>query len=80
MYDKGLPIYIVDELSGIFRGHPLDGVKMDLPEGYTAVVVTEAKRPLAEDADRRFQVKFPNTLTLIHKIAIYNEYRIKIII
>ncbi|KAJ0184159.1 hypothetical protein K1T71_000582 [Dendrolimus kikuchii] len=45
-----------DELSGTFRGHPLDGKEMNLPEGYTAIVVTEAKKPLAEDADRRFQV------------------------
>ncbi|CAH0731215.1 unnamed protein product, partial [Brenthis ino] len=44
------------ELSATFRGHQLDGVKMQLPEGYRAVVLTEAKRPLAEDADRKFQV------------------------
>ncbi|XP_072947096.1 ribonuclease H2 subunit C [Epargyreus clarus] len=52
--------YITDnsngELSATFRGHPLDGTKMSLPEGYQAVVVTEAKRPLSEDAERRFQV------------------------
>ncbi|XP_045782996.1 ribonuclease H2 subunit C isoform X2 [Maniola jurtina] len=44
------------ELSATFRGHPMDGVKMPLPEGYTAVIVTEGKRPLAEDAERKFQV------------------------
>ncbi|XP_026325353.1 ribonuclease H2 subunit C [Hyposmocoma kahamanoa] len=44
------------ELTATFRGHPLDGIKMNVPEGYRAVVVTEAKRPLAEDAERRFQV------------------------
>ncbi|KAJ8706667.1 hypothetical protein PYW07_012745 [Mythimna separata] len=51
--------YVADdngELSASFRGYPLTGKKMSLPEGYTAVVVTEAKRPLAEDADRKFQV------------------------
>ncbi|XP_045541363.1 ribonuclease H2 subunit C [Papilio machaon] len=44
------------ELTGTFRGHHLDGVRMSLPNGYRAVLVTEAKKPLAEDADRRFQV------------------------
>ncbi|XP_038220428.1 ribonuclease H2 subunit C [Zerene cesonia] len=44
------------ELTATFRGHSLDGVKMPVPEGYRGIVVTEAKRPLAEDADRKFQV------------------------
>ncbi|XP_034839014.1 ribonuclease H2 subunit C [Maniola hyperantus] len=52
--------YVVDrgdgELSATFRGHPMDGVKMPLPEGYSAVIVSEGKRPLAEDAERKFQV------------------------
>lgn len=45
------------ELSASFRGHPLDGAKISIPEGYKALVVTEAKRPLAESAERKFQVK-----------------------
>ncbi|CAH2064948.1 unnamed protein product, partial [Iphiclides podalirius] len=51
--------YVVEndgELTGTFRGHPLNGVKMMLPEGYRALLVTEAKKPLSDDADRRFQV------------------------
>ncbi|XP_045456128.1 ribonuclease H2 subunit C [Melitaea cinxia] len=51
--------YVADnggELTATFRGHNLDGVKMNLPDGYRAIVVTEAKRPLAEDAERKFQV------------------------
>lgn len=44
-------------MSATFRGHQLDGVKMKLPEGYQAVVLTEAKRPLSEDTERKFQVK-----------------------
>ncbi|CAH2083297.1 unnamed protein product [Euphydryas editha] len=52
--------YVTDngdgELTATFRGHHLDGVKMNLPDGYRAIVVTESKRPLAEDADRKFQV------------------------
>ncbi|CAH0698186.1 unnamed protein product [Spodoptera exigua] len=51
--------YIVDkdgELTASFRGHSLDGKKMTLPEGYRAVTVTETKRPLAEDAERKFLV------------------------
>ncbi|KAL4704800.1 hypothetical protein ACJJTC_003512 [Scirpophaga incertulas] len=44
------------ELTASFRGHSLDGVKMLLPDGYRGLVVTEVKKPLAEDADRRFQV------------------------
>ncbi|XP_059050262.1 ribonuclease H2 subunit C [Achroia grisella] len=44
------------DLSATFRGRQLDGVKMALPDGYRAVVITEAKRPLTENADRRFQV------------------------
>ncbi|XP_052748348.1 ribonuclease H2 subunit C [Galleria mellonella] len=44
------------ELSATFRGHLLNGTRMQLPDGYRAIVVTEAKRPLAENADRRFQV------------------------
>lgn len=44
------------EFTGTFRGHPLDGTKISLPEGYRALLVTEAKKPLADDADRRFQV------------------------
>ncbi|XP_049884421.1 ribonuclease H2 subunit C [Pectinophora gossypiella] len=43
-------------LTSTFRGHPLDGTELSLPAGYRAVLVTEAKRPLAEQADRRFQV------------------------
>ncbi|XP_068627367.1 ribonuclease H2 subunit C [Battus philenor] len=52
--------YVVEnengELTGTFRGRPLDGVKMSLPTGYRALWITEAKKPLADDADRRFQV------------------------
>ncbi|KAL0858297.1 hypothetical protein ABMA27_012197 [Loxostege sticticalis] len=52
--------YVVEspdgDMTATFRGHGLDGTKMTLPEGYRAVVATEAKKPLAEDADRRFQV------------------------
>ncbi|XP_052746197.1 uncharacterized protein LOC112046148 isoform X1 [Bicyclus anynana] len=52
--------YVVDKgnegLSATFRGHSVDGVKMQLPEGYRAVIVTEGKRPLSEDAERKFQV------------------------
>ncbi|RVE45223.1 hypothetical protein evm_010113 [Chilo suppressalis] len=51
--------YITDDsgdLTATFRGYPLDGTKIALPEGYRAVIATETKRPLAEDADRRFQV------------------------
>ncbi|XP_039762588.1 ribonuclease H2 subunit C [Pararge aegeria] len=52
--------YVVDngngELSATFRGHPMDGVKMSLPDGYRAVIVEEGKRPLSEDAERKFQV------------------------
>ncbi|XP_013188962.1 ribonuclease H2 subunit C [Amyelois transitella] len=44
------------ELTATFRGRLLNGKKLELPQGYEAVVVTEAKRPLAEDADRRFQI------------------------
>ncbi|GBP11304.1 Ribonuclease H2 subunit C [Eumeta japonica] len=44
------------ELKGTFRGRPLDGVKMPLPDGYKAVIVDENRRPLSEDADRKFQV------------------------
>ncbi|KAH9627747.1 hypothetical protein HF086_017290 [Spodoptera exigua] len=53
--------YIVNkdgELTASFRGHSLDGKKMTLPEGYRAVTVTETKRPLAEDAERKFMVRF----------------------
>ncbi|XP_050360377.1 ribonuclease H2 subunit C [Nymphalis io] len=45
-----------EELSATFRGHNLDGIKMKLPDGYKAVILTEAKRPLSEDAERKFQV------------------------
>ncbi|XP_061381691.1 uncharacterized protein LOC116778327 isoform X4 [Danaus plexippus] len=52
--------YIVEntngELSATFRGHSLDGVKLSLPEGYRAVLVTETKRPLSEDVERKFQI------------------------
>ncbi|XP_004924198.1 uncharacterized protein LOC101736794 isoform X2 [Bombyx mori] len=52
--------YIVEnnsqELSATFRGHPLDGTQITFPEGYRAVLVTETKRPLTEDAERKFQV------------------------
>ncbi|XP_053622923.1 ribonuclease H2 subunit C [Plodia interpunctella] len=44
------------ELTATFRGRLLNGTKMSLPQGYEAIVVTETKRPLAENADRRFQV------------------------
>ncbi|XP_075989863.1 ribonuclease H2 subunit C [Anticarsia gemmatalis] len=44
------------ELTASFRGHPLDGAKLKVPEGYSAIIVTEAKRPLAEDSERKFQV------------------------
>ncbi|XP_028156805.1 ribonuclease H2 subunit C [Ostrinia furnacalis] len=44
------------DLTATFRGHKLDGTNMELPKGYRAIVVTEAKKPLAEEADRRFQV------------------------
>ncbi|KAG7312930.1 hypothetical protein JYU34_001331 [Plutella xylostella] len=44
------------ELSATFRGHSLDGARLRLPAGHRAVLLTEAKRPLAEDAQRRFQV------------------------
>ncbi|CAG4971119.1 unnamed protein product [Parnassius apollo] len=58
--EKYFEPYVVEkengELSATFRGHPLDGVKMSLPDGYRAILVTEAKKPLADDADRRFQV------------------------
>ncbi|KAG6461585.1 ribonuclease H2 subunit C [Manduca sexta] len=58
--DKYFEPYVTEtsesELTGTFRGHPLDGSKVTFPEGYRAIVVTEAKRPLGEDADRRFQV------------------------
>ncbi|CAG9790441.1 unnamed protein product [Diatraea saccharalis] len=50
--------YIVEnngDLKATFRGHPLNGTNISLPEGYQAVVVTETKRPLAEDANRKFQ-------------------------
>ncbi|CAD0206984.1 unnamed protein product [Chrysodeixis includens] len=57
--DKYFEPYVLEEdgdLTASFRGYPLDGTKMTLPEGYRAVVITEAKRPLAEDAERKFQV------------------------
>ncbi|CAK1592581.1 unnamed protein product [Parnassius mnemosyne] len=58
--EKYFEPYVVEnengELSATFRGHPLDGVNMSLPDGYRAILVTEAKKPLADDADRRFQV------------------------
>ncbi|KAJ2942488.1 hypothetical protein O0L34_g16093 [Tuta absoluta] len=57
---KYFETYVAEDGSGgytaSFRGYPLDGTKMTLPEGYRAVLATEAKRPLAENADRRFQV------------------------
>ncbi|XP_063372111.1 ribonuclease H2 subunit C [Cydia amplana] len=57
--EKYFEPYVVEEdaeLTASFRGHPLDGTKMSFPEGYRAVVATEAKRPLSEDADRKFHV------------------------
>ncbi|XP_041984280.1 ribonuclease H2 subunit C [Aricia agestis] len=52
--------YVMDkgegDLTATFRGHPLDGKNMTIPEGYTGILVSETKRPLAEDADRKFQV------------------------
>ncbi|CAK1554310.1 unnamed protein product [Leptosia nina] len=44
------------DLTATFRGHPLDGIKLPLPEGYRGVLLTEAKRPLNEDMERKFQV------------------------
>ncbi|CAF4913006.1 unnamed protein product [Pieris macdunnoughi] len=58
--DKYFEPYVVEndekDLTATYRGHPLDGVKISVPEGYRGIIVTEAKRPLNEDAERKFQV------------------------
>jgi len=41
-------------LSGSFRGYPLKGKKMELPEGYIGVVLHESIRPTSEKDERKF--------------------------
>ncbi|XP_030749099.1 ribonuclease H2 subunit C [Sitophilus oryzae] len=43
-------------LKGSFRGYPLKGKKIDIPEGYVGLVVHESIRPTNEKDDRKFYV------------------------
>lgn len=68
MYQLTFYRLLFSELTASFRGHPLDGKKISFPEGYRAVIVTESKRPLSEDAERKFHVNMQLDIKLINDI------------
>lgn len=45
-----------DVLAASFRGYPLKGKKVDVPEGYVGVVLHESIRPTREKDERKFYV------------------------
>lgn len=46
-----------DLLSNSLRGRPINGRKIDVPEGWKGVVYVERKRPLNDETDRVLQPK-----------------------
>ncbi|KAF5282256.1 hypothetical protein FQR65_LT14388 [Abscondita terminalis] len=42
--------------SSSFRGHPLVGKKLNLPKGYTGVILNERVAPDTDDSDRNFYI------------------------
>uniref|UniRef100_H2YKZ0 Uncharacterized protein n=1 Tax=Ciona savignyi TaxID=51511 RepID=H2YKZ0_CIOSA len=46
----------IETLSATFRGRPLDGKNINLPEGYVGVVMAEKQEPYSEDEKRTFDV------------------------
>nr|CAG4642185.1 EOG090X0IC1 [Eurycercus lamellatus] len=44
-------------LEASFRGHPLHGKVISIPEGYTGLVLNETKKPLTEVENRSLLVK-----------------------
>ncbi|XP_022902120.2 ribonuclease H2 subunit C isoform X1 [Onthophagus taurus] len=47
-----------------FRGHPLDGIKVNIPQEYVGVVLHESIRPDTDKEDRKFYAtnKFSNVI------------------
>lgn len=45
-----------EELHASFRGRPLHGKKIDLPQGYKGVILKETHKPFSEEEDRSFKV------------------------
>ncbi|XP_002126484.3 ribonuclease H2 subunit C-like [Ciona intestinalis] len=45
-----------ETLSASFRGRPLDGKKITLPDGYIGAVITEKQRPFSEEENRALDV------------------------
>jgi len=41
---------------GSFRGYPLQGQKIPVPEGYTGLVLTETKKPLTENEPKNLSI------------------------
>ncbi|XP_002741115.1 ribonuclease H2 subunit C-like [Saccoglossus kowalevskii] len=44
------------DMSSSFRGRGLNGKHLDLPDGYTGIVLKEDKKPFLEEEDRHFKV------------------------
>jgi len=45
-----------DRMTGSFRGRPLDGKVIHLPEGYSGYVMYEKQKPFSEEDNRVFDV------------------------
>lgn len=52
-----LYIYVIFlDLQASFRGHKLNGLKIDVPDNYMGVVLTETTTQITEDQERKFYV------------------------
>ncbi|BFZ12251.1 hypothetical protein BsWGS_15290 [Bradybaena similaris] len=57
-----------DDLTAFFRGRPLNGTEVTLPNGYTGVVLKEPHKRSTEDEDR--------TLTATHKFESFTYWNL----
>ena len=59
LFDRKHYIRYVDldsVFEGSFRGYPLQGQKIPVPEGYTGLVLTETKKPLTENEPKNLSI------------------------
>ncbi|EDV23685.1 Ribonuclease H2 subunit C [Trichoplax sp. H2] len=45
-----------EDLSATYRGRPLCGAKMEVPDNYIGCVLKETQKPFGEDEDRRLKI------------------------